>query len=828
MGNTKVKGIVVELGGDATSLSKAIKSVSSEARDTQSELKKIERLLKMDPGNITLLKQKQELLNHSIEETEEVVTALKDAKDKADQDMANGTEINEKAYRELERQIEANEITLRNTRQEADKVASALNDIDDDSLDRVGSAAGRIEKALQDAFNTSAQEIKDLQKELKEVDKLLDLNPNSVDLLDQKFELLTDSVLQTQKRLDALRETLKKADTDDDFYIDDKAYRELVRQIAAAEQKLEQFTTEARKTANAINEIDDKEIHDVADAADDAEEALEDAAKEAADFGDVLKAGLIAEAAGSIVDSMKNVAEETKEYRKIMGSLEVSSDLAGYSAEQTGEAYKKLYGILADDQSSATTLANLQALGLSQDDLLSLIDNCIGGWAKYGDSIPIDGLAEAINETVKAGQVTGTFADILNWGAREGETYGVKMREATEANEEWNKAVADAETAEDYFNLALQQCSTEAERVDLIMQAMADQGLASAAEQWEANNTSLVEANQASADLQEQMGMLGEKLEPLTTKLTEMISAVLEWFNSLDSGTQNFILGAVLLVAAIGPVAAAFSGVTSSVSGIIQILPKLQTMFSSVLGFIAANPIVLLIAAIVGLVALIAAKGDEIQAALQKVDDFLQGVFATDWTTVFGPVLGGILNGFFANLKALWDSVLQILNGVIDFIRGVFTGDWERVWLGVKEIFGGVFSGLVALAKTPINFIIGMINSAIDAVNYLISGLNRIPGVNIGSIGQIPMLASGGTVWSGSAIVGEAGPELLTVDGGKAVVQPLSVNTNKIEGLLGDINGRLGSDEPPIPIKIQLTLDGNVIGETALKYSRMKGRAYGN
>lgn len=702
MGNTKVKGIVVELGGDVTSLNKAIKSVSAEARGTQSELKKIERLLKMDPGNVTLLKQKQELLNHSIEETEEVVTALKDAKDKADQDMANGTEINEKAYRELERQIEANEITLRNTRQEADKVASALNGIDDD------------------------------------------------------------------------------------------------------------------------------ELRDVADAAGDAEEALEDAAKEAADFGDVLKAGLIAEAAGSIVDSMKNVAEETKEYRKIMGSLEVSSDLAGYSAEQTGEAYKKLYGILADDQSSATTLANLQALGLSQDDLLSLIDNCIGGWAKYGDSIPIDGLAEAINGTVKAGQVAGTFADILNWGAREGETYGVKMREATEANEEWNKAVADAETAEDYFNLALQQCSTEAERVNLIMQAMADQGLASAAEQWEANNASLVEANQSSADLQEQMGMLGEKLEPLTTKLTEMISAVLEWFNSLDSGTQNFILGAVLLVAAIGPVAAAFSGVTSSVSGIIQILPKLQTMFSSVLGFIAANPIVLLIAAIVGFAAIFATKGDEIQAVLQKVDDFLQGVFATDWTTVFGPVLGGILNGFFANLKALWDSVLQILNGVIDFIRGVFTGDWERVWLGVKEIFGGVFSGLVALAKTPINFIIGMINSAIDAVNYLISGLNRIPGVNIGSIGQIPMLASGGTVWSGSAIVGEAGPELLTVDGGKAVVQPLSVNTNKIEGLLGDINGRLGSDEPPIPIKIQLTLDGNVIGETALKYSRMKGRAYGN
>ena len=92
----------------------------------------------------------------------------------------------------------------------------------------------------------------------------------------------------------------------------------------------------------------------------------------------------------------RSVAEETKEYRKIMGSLEVSSEAAGYTAEQTGEAYRRLYGVLADEQSAATTLANLQALELNQEDLLALIDNVIGGWAKYGDSIPIDSLAEAV------------------------------------------------------------------------------------------------------------------------------------------------------------------------------------------------------------------------------------------------------------------------------------------------------------------------------------------------------------------------------------------------------------------------------------------------
>lgn len=285
-------------------------------------------------------------------------------------------------------------------------------------------------------------------------------------------------------------------------------------------------------------------------------------------------------------------------------------------------------------------------------------------------------------------------------------------------------------------------------------------------------------------------------LLPFMDDLGEEVSNALEWLRSLDEN-QLKMLGTVLLVIAgispvfgiISSIASGVSSVTTAIDGTITMLPKLQSAFSTVFSFIAANPIVLLIAAIVALVALIATKGDEIQAVLQKVDAFLQGVFATDWTNIFGPVLGGILNAFFANLKNVWDSIMQIFNGVIDFIRGVFTGNWERAWNGVKEIFGGVFSGLVSLAKWPINTVIGFINSAIGAVNTLISGLNRIPGVNLGRIGTIPMLANGGTVWSGSAIVGEAGPELLTVAGGKAVVQPLTnSNTTNNSTHLGGVN----------------------------------------
>lgn len=133
-----------------------------------------------------------------------------------------------------------------------------------------------------------------------------------------------------------------------------------------------------------------------------------------------------------------------------MGTLETSSEAAGYSAEETSEAFSQLYRALGDDQSAATTTANLQAIGASQKDINSLISSAVGAWAKYGDSIPIDGLAESINETIRAGQVTGTFADVLNWGSKEGETFGVMLKENTEENEDWNKAVQDASSAEDF------------------------------------------------------------------------------------------------------------------------------------------------------------------------------------------------------------------------------------------------------------------------------------------------------------------------------------------------------------------------------------------
>ena len=149
----------------------------------------------------------------------------------------------------------------------------------------------------------------------------------------------------------------------------------------------------------------------------------------------------------------------------------------------------------------------------------------------------------------------------------------------------------------------------------------------------------------------------------------------------------------------------------------------------------------------------------------KPLDDFIENVFATDWSKHFG-VLGGVLNGFFKNGQNTIRDIRKVFEGFNEFISGVFSGDWEKAWNGINDIFVGVFNGLADIAKTPINAIIGGFNSVLGLVNGLINKVNNIrfkitvpdwiPGIggswwgfngfNIPTIGTIPMLANGGFV----------------------------------------------------------------------------------
>lgn len=749
MAGQTIKGITIELGGSTTKLGKALKSVEGYSKDLESQLKDVEKALKLDPYSTELLSQKQRILGQQVENTREKLDMLKKAQEEAAKSVDNYDAWLE-AYTPIQEQIDKTKKKLTELQAEQKKMERA-GEIDTES------------------YQNLSAEIDDLKDDLK-------------DLHDQS----------------------KKVSEQFGNPISTKEFERLQTEIAITETNLKNARKEADKVGDKLKAIDSGELREVKDAADKAKQSLKGAKDEAVSFGDILKADVISEAAGRMMDTVGNLVDETKEYRKIMGSLEVSSEAAGYTAEQTQEAYKALYGVLADDQSAATTVANLQAVAHDQEELLALIDVTTGAWAKYGDSIPIDSLAEAINETAKTGQVTGVLADVLNWGTQESESFGVQLKDITELESEyealtakgtdtqkeyieqlkkkmaacesieelvalqekynaataegsdtseeyvaqlkaqidaataWNDSITGATSADAMFNLRLQQCSSETERLGLIMQVMADQGLANVGQKWKENNATLVESNEVNADLQEQLALLGEMIEPITTDITEMLVEVLGWFNGLDDGTQKFLLGTLALIAALGPVGSAFGGVSdivkllsdkdlpnlTSVFGTITgtVLPGVGNAFSSVFGYIAANPVVFLIGAIVAAGAAIAIWGDDLQKVLQNADDYMQDVFAKDWTETFGPVLGGIMNSFMDDLKNWWDAGMNFFNGIIDFIRGVFTLDFERAGEGIREIFSGCLDGILALAGTNIEEVEEAFSKGIEKIKGFFSG----------------------------------------------------------------------------------------------------------
>lgn len=387
------------------------------------------------------------------------------------------------------------------------------------------------EKEFRKELQNINQQLRTLGSEMKAVTSSFEAGDRSeealaaqTDVLNRQIDAQKQKLQQLQKGLDAATDKYGEADTKTLRWA--QAVNDARTDLNRLESQLKSTTSEVDDLGDSMDNLDSGSLS--FDGIMDSIGGL---------LGDMGLGGLssfLAKgfAVGTVISgvtqltgAITGLVDETEEYRKIMGTLETSSQAAGYTAEQTAAEYQLLYSVLGDNQTAATATANLQAIGLSQEDLITITNQAIGAWATYGDSIPIDSLAESINETIRAGTVTGTFADVLNWGSQEGETFGVTMRESTEANKEWNDAVAACETAEDYFNLALQDCKTEAERADLVMQAMAKQGLQESADAWKENNQDIIDTNTSQAEFEEAQARLAEKLTPVKDALTDLGTA---------------------------------------------------------------------------------------------------------------------------------------------------------------------------------------------------------------------------------------------------------------------------------------------------------------
>lgn len=611
----------------------------------------------------------------------------------------------------------------------------------------LGGDTSGLTKSLQDAN----KEIKNTQSQLKDVEKLLKLDPTNTELLRQKQQLLGQAIQETNGKLEDLKkaeEQMKAAGIDENS----EQFMALQREIISTENELKNLTKEAGNTKSAFDKIKEATDKVAAGAKNVAQKT-----KALSGAGAAVAGGLLATGANAIksADDLATLAKRTGLSTEMLQKFSYASDMVDVSTDELTSAMTKMKKNMGDNP------AAFEALGVS-------VTNA-------------DGTFRSLEEV---------FYDSLAALSQIGD----ETERDLAAMDLFGKGADSLATIIDDGGASLQEYGAKAQEMGLIM---SDETIG----KLTATGDTIDELKaKTSATLLEVGAELLENLAPAIETIVGKISEVVTWLGTLDSDTLNTILVVAGVIAAISPIASLVAGISTAIGGL-----------SSAIQFLLANPVVLLIAGIVALVTLIATKGDEIKAILQKVDDFLQNIFAKDWTEQFGA-FGEVLNTFFAVLKDVWDSVKQIFTGIIDFIRGIFTGDWRRAWDGVKSIFSGVFNALLSIAKAPLNAIIGVINGLINGINICIRGLNKISikipdwvpglggrnfGFNLKELGKIAYLAQGGILSSGSAIVGERGPELLSMSNGRAVVQPLTNNTTNNQnygGVTLNIYGAAGQN----------------------------------
>lgn len=711
--------------------------------------------------------------------------------------------------------------------------------------------AGRIEgitveiggdvTKLNESLRSVNKQINSTQSALKDVERLLKMDPSNTVLLEQKQQLLAQAVDETKNKLESLK--VAEAQVQAQFQRGEASkeqYQGLQREIIATEQKLKNLEDAAKKSNVAMQQVGQ------------AANSISEGAGKVASATAPVTAGVLGLGAAVLA-----TVPATEEYRVAQGKLNTAYEAAGYSADTAATAYNEFYKILGDTDTATEASQLLAKLVTNEEDVTSWTKIAAGVFGTFGDSLPIEGLIEASNETAKVGTVTGVLADALNW----------------------------AGISEDEFNTKLAACGTEAERNKLIMDTLSGT-YSGAADSFYENNAALMESREASAAMQEAMAELATSIAPVVTMATQLAATFLNWFNSLSSGQKVAIAAILAIVAAISPVAtvigtvssaiAIFTGAattgTAAATGLATVMTVLTGPVGLVIAAVAAAAAAIILlwnncegfrtavttawevikqafqAALEWIQATFAPVWDAVVLAMQTVfqtfqealtiaweaitevfqvfESFLMDVFGVTWSDVFAmlqdvlstfggvvqtiiqtatTIFTGLINWLTSTFLTWWqsawsnvinyltafkDNVVQIIDGVktifqgvIDFVTGVFTGDWERAWQGVQDIFRGIFEALEGIVKAPLNGVIFLLNKAIGFINMFISGINQVIGVinmlgagipTIPSIPEIAYLAKGGILEAGSAVVGENGPELLSLLNGKARVTPLS------------------------------------------------------
>ena len=580
------------------------------------------------------------------------------------------------------------------------------------------------EKEFRQNLNSISQQLKTLGTEMKAVTSAFDANDKSQENLANQSQVLTEQLSLQEKRIEEIQKALDHARAN---------YDENSNEVQRWQQAMNNAVTELNKTRSQLSKVQ-SEMDGTADSAQDMTEALDDvdgAAEKASGglssmtvaMGNLISSGIqaAASAVADLVSSLWNLDESTEEYRRAQGRLNTAFEAAGYGADTAQQAYKAFYGILGDTDTATEASQLLAQLAESEEDVATWTEIAAGVSGTFGDSLPIEGLIEAANETAKVGEVTGTLADALNW-------VGI---------------------SEDEFNAKLAAAGSESERNKLIMETLSNQ-YDQAAQAFYRNNEALVESRNTQAEMSETLSSVGEAVANMKNQLSQELLPVLQEIISGIDWNQlgETIAGFVSTLVDNGPtIISVISGIAAGFAAW-KVVTTIQGMVTAIQAFAAANqgasiaqlalnaamnanPIAIIVTAITGLVTVIGtlwATNEDFRNAVIEIWENIKQAFVDAWENIKAAwdaakpyfeaiwegiksvfsVVADVLTGFFkaawSGITAVWDVVIGYFENIWNTIKGIFAvveavlrGDFQAAWEAIKNVFAGwkdFFTGL--------------------------------------------------------------------------------------------------------------------------------------
>ena len=691
----RIKGITVESGGDTTKLSKALEGVNKDIKGTQTQLKDVQKLLKLDPTNTELLSQKHKLLADAVSATKEKLEVLKTAAEQANTALANG-EISQQQYDALQREIIETENELKRLTTEANNSHTAL--------EKMG-VLGETLQSAGDKISGVGQKLLPVTAGVTALGTIAVKTGADFDSAMSKVAAVSGA---TGSEMDALREKAREMGSKTKFSASEAA--EAMNYMAMAGWKTNDMLSGIEGIMN-LAAASGEDLASTSDIVTDALTAFGLSASDSGHFADILAA------ASSNANTNVSMMGETFKYAApVLGSLGYSAEdsaiaiglmaNAGIKSSQAGTALRSAITNLA--KPTGTVASAMEQYGISLTDssgkmyslreLMEQLRQKLGGLSEAEQ-------AQAAASLFGKEAMSGMLAII-------------------------NGSTADFEK----LSNAIDTCSDTVDGYNGTTEKMAAVMQDNLAGQVTILKSQLEELAISFSDI----------LMPTIRSVVSRIQDLVDKLNQLDPQTKETIAKIALVAAALGPMLVVLGKTISSVGTVFSAVSKLPALFSAVQGGIGAitgalgvslGPLLAIIAAVAALVAAFVhlwKTNDEFKSNIIAIWEQIKNTFTgltqgiTDRLNALGfdfesftdvlkaawdglcNLLAPIFEGVFQNISNIFSEFTGVLLGLLDVLIGLFTGDWEQCWNGIKGIFTSIWNFVVNTFHNIMNTLKGI------------------------------------------------------------------------------------------------------------------------